>query len=91
MPHELGHSIVARRYQIPVRRITLFIFGGVSQIEAEAATAGADFRIAVAGPLVSLALAALFTILQPAVAGVSPSWPSLGTWPISTWRSPSST
>jgi Zn-dependent protease/CBS domain-containing protein len=70
--HELGHSIVARRYQIPVRRITLFIFGGVSQIEAEAATAGADFRIAVAGPLVSLALAALFTLLQPAVAGVSP-------------------
>jgi len=70
--HELGHSVVARRYKIPVRRITLFIFGGVSQIEAEAATAGADFRIAVAGPLVSLALAALFTILQPAVAGVSP-------------------
>ena len=69
--HELGHSIVARRYKIPVRRITLFIFGGVSQIEAEAATAGADFRIAVAGPLVSLALAAVFTILQPAVAGVS--------------------
>lgn len=70
--HELGHSIVARRYKIPVRRITLFIFGGVSQIEAEAATAGADFRIAVAGPLVSLALAAVFTILQPAVTGVSP-------------------
>jgi Zn-dependent protease len=70
--HELGHSVVARRYKIPVRRITLFIFGGVSQIEAEAATAGADFRIAVAGPLVSLALAALFTLLQPAVAGVSP-------------------
>lgn len=70
--HELGHSVVARRYKIPVRRITLFIFGGVSQIEAEAATPGADFRIAVAGPLVSLALAGLFTILQPAVAGVSP-------------------
>jgi Zn-dependent protease/CBS domain-containing protein len=70
--HELGHSVVARRYKIPVRRITLFIFGGVSQIEAEAATAGADFRIAIAGPLVSLALAALFALLQPVVAGVSP-------------------
>jgi Zn-dependent protease len=70
--HELGHSVVARRYKIPVRRITLFIFGGVSQIEAEAATAGADFRIAVAGPLVSLALAALFAVLGPVVAGVSP-------------------
>ena len=70
--HELGHSVVARWYKIPVRRITLFIFGGASQIEAEAATAGADFRIAVAGPLVSFALAALFTVLQPAVADVSP-------------------
>jgi len=70
--HELGHSVVARWSKIPVRRITLFIFGGASQIEAEAATAGADFRIAVAGPLVSFALAALFTVLQPAVADVSP-------------------
>jgi Zn-dependent protease len=70
--HELGHSIVARRYKIPVRRITLFIFGGVSQIEAEAATASADFRIAVAGPLVSLLLASLFAGLKPFVAGVSP-------------------
>jgi len=70
--HELGHSVVARRYKIPVRRITLFIFGGVSQIEAEAATAGADFRIAVAGPLVSLALAAFFAVLKPVVVGVSP-------------------
>jgi Zn-dependent protease len=70
--HELGHSIVARRYKIPVRRITLFIFGGVSQIEAEAATASADFRIAVAGPLVSLLLASLFAVLKPFVAGVSP-------------------
>ena len=70
--HELGHSIVARRYKIPVRRITLFIFGGVSQIEAEAATAGADFRIAVAGPLVSLALAAVFAVLRLVVAEVSP-------------------
>jgi hypothetical protein len=37
--HELGHSVVARRYKIPVLPITLFILGGVSQIEAEAATA----------------------------------------------------
>jgi Zn-dependent protease/CBS domain-containing protein len=58
--HELGHAIIARRNQIPVRQITLFIFGGVAQLEQESRTPGAEFRIAIAGPLVSLALAALF-------------------------------
>ena len=58
--HELGHAIVALRNQIPVRGITLFIFGGVAQLEREAPTSGAEFRIAIAGPAVSLALAAVF-------------------------------
>ena len=70
--HELGHSVVAIRYQIPVRNITLFIFGGVSQIEGEPHSAGAEFWIAIAGPAVSAALAAGFTLLRPAVAAVSP-------------------
>ncbi len=58
--HELGHSLVAQRLGMSVPRITLFIFGGVSQIAAEPPSAGAEFAIAVVGPLVSLALAALF-------------------------------
>ncbi len=58
--HELGHAIVALRNQVPVRGITLFIFGGVAQLEREAPTPGAEFRIAIAGPAVSLALAAVF-------------------------------
>jgi Zn-dependent protease len=58
--HELGHSFVALRNQIPVRGITLFIFGGVAQIGREPPTSGAEFRIAFAGPLTSLALAGLF-------------------------------
>ncbi len=58
--HELGHSFFALRNQVPVRGITLFIFGGVAQIEQEPRTPGAEFRIAVAGPLVSLGLAVLF-------------------------------
>ena len=58
--HELGHSVVARRNHIPVRDITLFIFGGVAQIEREPKTAGAEFRIAIAGPLTSLVLAGVF-------------------------------
>ncbi|MGA2327042.1 MAG: site-2 protease family protein [Bryobacteraceae bacterium] len=72
--HELGHSVIALRFKIPVRSITLFIFGGVAQIGAEPPSAKAEFLIAIAGPIVSLALAVLFTVLKPAVAAVEPLW-----------------
>jgi len=58
--HELGHSRVALRNGIPIRGITLFVFGGVAQISREAASPGVEFRIAIAGPLTSLGLAGLF-------------------------------
>jgi len=58
--HELGHSVLALREKVPVKSITLFIFGGVAQIGREPPTAGAEFRIAIAGPLSSLGLAAFF-------------------------------
>jgi len=58
--HELGHSIIALRNKIPVNGITLFIFGGVAQISREPDSPGVEFRIAIAGPLVSLGLAAWF-------------------------------
>jgi Zn-dependent protease len=70
--HELGHSVVALRYKIPVRSITLFLFGGVAQIGAEPPSARAEFLIATAGPLVSLLLAALFYTAEPLVAGAEP-------------------
>jgi CBS domain-containing protein/Zn-dependent protease len=54
--HELGHTAVATRAGGPVRSITLFVFSGVAQINREPPTAGAEFRIALAGPLVSLTL-----------------------------------
>ena len=63
--HELGHSIISLRYKIPVRSITLFIFGGVAQIGAEPPSAMAEFWIAIAGPITSFALAILFGLLQP--------------------------
>jgi len=68
--HELGHSVLALREKVPVKSITLFIFGGVAQIGAEPPTAGAEFRIAIAGPLVSFALAAAFTGLGTAMGGL---------------------
>ncbi|HEX9923946.1 MAG TPA: site-2 protease family protein [Anaerolineae bacterium] len=70
--HELGHSIIAIRYKIPVRRITLFIFGGVAQIGAEPPSARAEFWIAVAGPAVSLALVVIFRLLQFVLTGIAP-------------------
>jgi Zn-dependent protease len=70
--HEFGHSLVALRYGIRVPRITLFLFGGVSQIAAEPASAAAEFWIAIAGPAVSFVLALLFWQLRPVVAGVAP-------------------
>ena len=63
--HELGHSVVAMWYRMPVHGITLFLFGGVARLGSEPPNALAEFLIAIGGPLVSLALAALFFFLQP--------------------------
>ena len=70
--HELGHSVVATRFGILVPRITLFIFGGVSQIASEPTSASTEFWIAAAGPAVSFALAAIFWGLRPIFANVPP-------------------
>jgi Zn-dependent protease len=72
--HELGHSVVALRYHIPVKRIDMYIFGGVAQIAAEPPSPTAELLIAIAGPAVSLALGALFWVVKPLVSGVAPLW-----------------
>jgi Zn-dependent protease/CBS domain-containing protein len=60
--HEISHSIVARRYGIAVSGITLFVFGGVSNLTKEPETSRQEFLIAIVGPLTSLALALLFAV-----------------------------
>ncbi len=60
--HELAHSITALRYGIPVSSITLHIFGGVSQMEREPDRPGAEFTIAVVGPLTSFAIAVVLAL-----------------------------
>jgi Zn-dependent protease len=66
--HELGHAVVARRYGIEMKGITLFVFGGVAEMAGEPPSAKAEFMVAVAGPIVSIALAGLFFLVsQPAL------------------------
>src|SRR5687767_6134254 len=57
--HELGHSYVALKYRIPIGQITLFIFGGVAHMRKEPPSPRAEFLIAIAGPIVSFALAGI--------------------------------
>ncbi len=57
LTHELGHSFVALNEGIPIKKITLFIFGGVAQMEAEPNSPKSEFKVTAAGPLTSLTLA----------------------------------
>lgn len=54
--HELGHALIARRYGVEMRGITLFIFGGVAEMRDEPPNSPAEFAIAIAGPLVSVVI-----------------------------------
>lgn len=55
--HEFAHSLVARKYGMPMKGITLFIFGGVAEMEDEPPSARAEFMMAIVGPVTSIALA----------------------------------
>jgi Zn-dependent protease len=67
--HELGHALVARRLGIEVKRIDLFLFGGLTQMSRDAATPGEDFKIAVAGPIATVGVILVCLAVDVALVG----------------------
>lgn len=74
LAHELGHAVVARRFDLPMRGITLFIFGGVAEMTREPPSAKAEFFVAIAGPIVSVLISATcFAIAALGGTAIPPS------------------
>ncbi|MFB9963020.1 site-2 protease family protein [Sinosporangium siamense] len=78
--HELAHCVVAKMYGLPVRRITLYLLGGVSEIEREPETPGREFMVAFAGPALSLGLGGIGFVLDVMVV------PPGGVLSVLTWQ-----
>jgi Zn-dependent protease/predicted transcriptional regulator len=75
--HELMHSVMALRYGVKVRQIILFIFGGVSEIPEETRDFRKEFKIAIAGPAASFAIAAVLAVSWWLVSQITPAAPQL--------------
>jgi len=78
--HELAHSLVGRAQGIPIRSITLFIFGGVAHMTREATRAGAELKMAAAGPACSLAIGGLFGLLWFLTQGILEPMATMALW-----------
>ncbi|MBD3181570.1 CBS domain-containing protein [Candidatus Poribacteria bacterium] len=75
--HELWHSLVARRFGMPMHGITLFIFGGVAEMEDEPPSAKAEFYMAIAGPVTSIIVGVIFYVIY--ILGDIGGWPTAAT------------
>ncbi|MGE5293224.1 MAG: site-2 protease family protein [Solirubrobacterales bacterium] len=76
--HEFWHSLVARHYGLPMKGITLFIFGGVAEMSDEPQNAKTELLMAIAGPISSVVLAGIFLLLGRAILAGNWSGPSAG-------------
>ena len=78
--HELSHSFVSQTYGVPVRDITLFMFGGAAHISQEPKSARHEFLMALAGPATSLVMASFFGLVWLASQPASPLLHALASW-----------
>ena len=72
--HEVGHALAARREGIDVAGIDLFLFGGVMRMNRDTDSPGAEFRVAVAGPVVTLGIVVLAAVAAVLIAGLDSFW-----------------
>ena len=77
--HELGHAFVALRRGIPIAEIRLWLFGGLARMTRDSDSPGTEFKVAVAGPLVTLAIALVCAGAGIALAGGADFWDVIGT------------
>jgi Zn-dependent protease/CBS domain-containing protein len=77
--HEFGHALQARREGIEIDGITLWLFGGIARFKGSFPSAGAEFRVAIAGPLVSLVLGGLFVLIA-LINGIPSAVDSVVSW-----------
>jgi Zn-dependent protease/predicted transcriptional regulator len=75
--HELGHAWVAIRNRIPIAGIDLWLFGGIAKMTRDTPSPGVEFRVAIAGPVVTLLIAAVCALIGMAAGGATEFWDAM--------------